>query len=96
MAALAAKAVPWVVGAFKSGAATTAITAGSAAVTAKSAMDSNKIAKQMSKKPPAPLLPDDESVRRAGRRAAALRFGAMNGGRASTILSDNNNQTLGG
>ncbi len=37
-------------------------------------------------KPPAPM-PDDEELRRTSRRNAAIRFGALGSGRASTVLS---------
>jgi hypothetical protein len=38
-------------------------------------------------KPAAPL-PDEEEVKRTTRRNAALRFGALGSGRASTVLSN--------
>jgi len=50
--------------------------------------DKKKAAKAEAAKPKPVALPDEEQIKRTARRNAALRFGALGSGRASTILSN--------
>lgn len=73
-----------------SSAATAAVTAATTAAVNRATERDPKLPPE---KPVAPI-PDEEEVRRSTRRRAALRFGRLGSGRASTILDTSN--TLGG
>jgi hypothetical protein len=50
--------------------------------------EKKKAAAKYAPKPQQVGLPDEEQIKRTARRNAALRFGALGSGRASTILSN--------
>ena len=52
------------------------------------AKDSRKAASEAAKKATPAPMPDEDELTRAARRRAAMRFGALGSGRASTILSN--------
>lgn len=58
------------------------------AAVAKKASDKSTAAMVEAMTPKAQPLPDEEAIKRSTRRNAALRFGALGSGRASTVLSN--------
>jgi hypothetical protein len=63
---------------------TTALSAKEAHDSSKAQKDSAAAAALAQKK--VPLMPDEDALKKQSRRDAALRFGALGSGRASTIL----------